>query len=153
VPLYEKGIKAAVAALGQDDEGLDEVVANFGTYAEEINDEPYSGKEVIGEVLDCGKVVKELAGLHKEAFIVLNTVRDHTVDQQAVREAAGNKLDVFAVDVWRMEDYAEELYDDPAEQRRAFLSELVYTLSTAGVLTKGDLPVYVVKATPVTSPV
>ncbi len=40
-----------------------------------------------------------------------------------------------------MEDIALSLYENPADQRRAFLSEMAYALGTAAVLTKGDLPV------------
>jgi len=51
-------------------------------------------------------------------------------------------VQVFAVDVWRMKQLAEKMNNTPADQQRAFLSELVYTLSVTATLTIGDLPVY-----------
>jgi hypothetical protein len=77
---------------------------------------------------------------------VLNTVRACTVNQKLIREITDDKAQIFAVDVWRMQDIAGKLYDDRAAHQRAFLSELIYTLATAAVLTKGDLPVDVVEA-------
>jgi len=47
---------------------------------------------------------------------------------------------------WRLEDIALSLSSRDKRQRsQAFLSELIYSLSIAGVLTKGDLPVYMVR--------
>jgi hypothetical protein len=150
---YEGGIKSGAQALGFDEAGLDPVFANYQAYAEEIKGQSYSGKIIADKIKSIGKVIKELTGGHKEAFIVINKVRGYTVDQKAVRAAAGGKLDVFAVDFWRLEDYSYKLYRDPAEQRQALGGMLVYTLATAGVLTRGDLPVYAVDAAPVREPI
>ena len=145
---YESQIRGSIESLGIPTDGLDEVFGNYRSYAAEIAEQPYAGKQVTAEITADDKVVKELQGEHIEAFTVLNTVRGYTVNQRAVREATGGKIDVFAVDVWRMEDYANELYETEDERRKAFLSELVYTLATAAVLTKGDQAVYLVEAEP-----
>lgn len=112
-------------------------------------DEGYAGQEVAAAILGCGKVVKQLEGGHKEWFVVLNTAKGFTVNQEAVRAVTGGEVQVFGVDVWRMQDLAERLYpDNPSAQRQAFLSELVYTLAVSATLTKGDLPVYLIEAAP-----
>jgi hypothetical protein len=143
---YKDQIRGVIDLLGVDTADLGEVEANFAATAETNRGQAFSGKKVMGQVVDDGKIVKELAGLHIETRIVLNMVEGYTVNQQFVRGYIGGKADVFAVDVWRMQQLAENMYpDEPAMQQKAFLSELVYTLATAAVLTKGDLPVYVIQ--------
>lgn len=144
---YKDQIRGVIDLLGIDTADLDEVEDNFAATAEANRGQVFSGKKVMGEVEDDGKVIKELAGPHIETRIVLNMIAGYTINQQFVRGKTGGKADVFAVDVWRLQQLAESLYpDDPAEQHKAFLSELVYTLATAAVLTKGDLPVYVIQS-------
>ncbi|MGF7228485.1 MAG: cadmium-containing carbonic anhydrase [Candidatus Saccharibacteria bacterium] len=138
-------IAATIAFLGVDTEGLDEVQNSYANYADRVEGQPYSGRQVMDMIIDNGKIVKELADGHLETRVLLNMVEGYTVDQERVREATDGRAQVFAVDVWRLKQIAEKLYDDPAEQQRAFLSELVYTLATAAVLTKGDLPVYAIQ--------
>lgn len=142
---YKDKIRSAIALLGVETEGLDDVEENFAAAANVNRGQNYSGKAVMQTIRDDGKVVKELAGGHVETRIILNFVEGYTVDQNLVREKTGGAAEIFAVDVWRMKQLAEEMYDDPVDQHKAFLSELVYTLATAGVLTKGDLPVYAVQ--------
>lgn len=132
------------SALGVDTTGLDDVLDNFAAYNEYIGSQPYSGRAAMDTVIDNGKVVKELADDHKETRVLLNFVDGYTVDQGYVRDVTGGRAQVFAVDVPRLKQISEGLYDDPAQQHRALLSELVYTLATAAVLTKGDLPVYAI---------
>ena len=145
VVTYRDQIRGAIDFLGADTTDLGKIEDNFATTVEVNRGQTFSGKKVMKGIVDDGKIVKELAGPHIETRIVLNMVEGYTVNQQFVREKTGGKADVFAVDVWRMRQLAEKLYDDPAEQQKAFLSELVYTLATAAVLTKGDLPIYVVQ--------
>ena len=97
---------------------------------------------MVGEIIDSGKIVKELTGKHLEMYIVLNDVEGYTVNQELVREVSGDQVQVFAVDVWRLKELAAELYEQPEEQALALKSMLVYTLAVAATLTKGDLPVY-----------
>jgi hypothetical protein len=53
------------------------------------------------------------------------------------------------VDSPRLEDIAHNLFPDNSQkQQQAYLSELIYTLAIAAVLTKGDLPVYLIEAAP-----
>ncbi len=65
-----------------------------------------------------------------------------TINQAAIREVSGGKAQVFAVDVWRLKSISERLYGSAEDQGKAFASMIVYTLATAAILTKGNLPVY-----------
>jgi len=146
---YEMPIRGAITLLLDQVAGLNEVYANFRAYVQQIAADPdYSGKAVMDLILNNkhSRIVKQLGGEHKECRIVLNTVRDYTVNQKLIREMTKDKAQIFAVDVWRMQDIAGKLYGEKSAQQRAFLSELIYTLATAAVLTKGDLPVDVVEA-------
>lgn len=149
---FKDEIAATIQTLGVSTHHLPEVMANYALYAERIKDQPYSGKQTMQGVINSGKIVKELADDHRETRIVLNFVEGMTIDQQYVRDVTDGRAQAFGVDVWRMRQIAEKLTAnqdgsinaDAAE--KAFLGELVYTLATASVLTKGDLPVYKVAA-------
>jgi hypothetical protein len=146
VAKYRDTIGKQFEALGVSTDGLAAVFDNFAAYAERIQGQSFQGRNVMEMIIDVGKIVKELGGPHKEARIVLNHVRGMTVNQQLVREASGGEVDIFAVDVWRMQDLAVRLHpNDEVAQTRAFQSMLAYTLAVAAVLTKGDLPVYAVQ--------
>lgn len=140
---YEQAIREVIAMLEVDQTDIDKVYANFRAYTETIARHPqYSGRKVSDVIIGQGKIVKLLGGPHKERGIVLNQIRDHTVNQQLIREATNDEAQIFAVDVWRLTDIADGLSDnDPARANNALLSELIYTIATAAVLTKGDLPV------------
>lgn len=144
---YENEIREIIEALGADTGELGTVYANFKDYVDALpTDEKYSGKRVMGKIVDAGKIIKQLVGKHREKYIILNTVRGYTVDQELVRKQTGGRAEAFAVDTWRLEDIASGLHpEDPKTEAQAYLSELVYTLGTAAVLTKGDLPVYLIR--------
>ena len=147
---YRSEIETAIGLLTPDTEGLDEVLDNYAAYAGEIADQSYAGREVMDTIIDNGKIVKELDGPHLEVAIVISTVEGFTVNQDHIRDISDGKAQVFAVDVPRLTQIAEKLHkNDPARQRQAFLSMLVYTLGTSATLTKGDLPVYIVSGKPV----
>lgn len=149
---FKDNIRASIEALGIDTTGLDDVEAAYEAFAaSNIGD--YAGADVIGEIIENGKIVKELDDDHKEMVVILNTVENHTVDQEKIRAATGAKAQAFAVDVWRVKQLADRMYAHQPEdvRHKAFLSELVYTLATAGTLTKGDLPVYVISKQPETA--
>ncbi len=144
---YESQIRAVIDVLGADTSELNTVYKNFYDYVDKLPAaEDYSGRRVMGKIMRAGKFVKQLAGKHHEKYILLNAVRDYTVDQELVRRATNGRAQVFAVDIWRMEDIASGLnpHDTTAESQ-TYLSELIYTLATSAVLTKGDLPVYLIK--------
>jgi hypothetical protein len=144
---FKDSIRASIGALGVSTEGLDEVEEAYENYAEIMNTDTYSGADVMSEIIGSGKVVKELEDEHKEVVIVLNMVEDHTLNQSVVRDISGHKAQAFAVDVWRVKQLADRLYasESDGQRHKAFLSQLVYTLSTAGTLTKGDLPVIAIQ--------
>lgn len=145
---YENQIRETIGLIGIDTDSLDKVYNNFKNFADTIEGQSYSGSAVMDKVVDSGVIVKELEGSHEEVAIVLNTVEGHTVDQDFIRELSDGQAQVFATDIHRLEQIANELFDDPAEQKQALLSMVVYTLATAATLTKGDLPVYVVSKQP-----
>jgi len=137
--------KTGIDALLATDYSM-EITDNFRRYGETIKGQEFHGMDVMNEIADWGKIIKELEGGHLEARILLNLVRGKTVDQGLVHKVSGGKADVFAVDVWRLQDLAERLHpENVTAQQRAFQSMLAYTLGVAAVLTSGKLPVYVIK--------
>lgn len=145
---FEAKIRGTVDALGIGDDYLDDIFANYRAASQRFAGKEYAGTKVIDGAKRHGKVVKELDADHLEAFILLNYVEGHTVNQQLVRQKTDNQVQVFAVDVWRMRQIAEKMYpDDLQKQGQAFVSQLVYMLATAATLTPGDLPVRAIEQT------
>ncbi len=147
---YEEPIRNVIEALGTDTEQLDTVYENLRAYVGEMPEQtPYSGRKVMERIVGAGKVIKKLGGEHRERRIILNTVREHTVNQGLIRQETGGRAQAFAVDIWRLGDIADRLFPEEPERRdQAYLSELIYTLAIAAVLTKGDLPVDMVRQSP-----
>lgn len=144
---FKDQIAATIGVLTDDKhqpEVLTDVQSNFTAMAERIKNKPYSGKRVMDKVREKDKVVKELEGDHRETHIIINTVAGTTVDQDFVRTLTDDAAQAFVVDEWRLRELSQELYSSEADQETAYISMLVYTLATAGTLTKGDLPVYVI---------
>ncbi len=144
----EDEIRGALALLGQDSPNIETVFDNFRSYYRETMSkaEPYEGRTVMKNIIESNAVIKDLGGEHLEGRIVLNKVRGYTVNQNLIRLVTGDRAQVFAIDVWRLEDICKKLYpDQPDEQQKAFLSQLVYTLATSAVLTKGDLPIDIIE--------
>jgi hypothetical protein len=145
--IYENPIRAVIAGLdGVNDSEINAVFVNYRDYVPAFltRQENFDSARVMDEIITSeSKVVKQLGGAHHESGIVLNEVRGYTVNQGLVREATGNQAQTFAVDIWRLQDIAAKLSGgDKKLGQQALLSELVYTLAIAAVLTKGDLPVY-----------
>ncbi|HWB39558.1 MAG TPA: cadmium-containing carbonic anhydrase [Candidatus Saccharimonadales bacterium] len=142
---YQRPIREVIKALGISDEGFDEVLKNYGTYVREVlaRATPYSGKQVMAEITAASKVIKQLSGNHLERRIILNEVRGYTVNQRLLREVTNDQAQVFAIEVWRLVDIANQQFEGKALKiHQAVLSQLAYTLGIAAVLTQGDLPVY-----------
>jgi hypothetical protein len=149
---FESEIRATIAALVPDTNGLDKILENYTAYADAHTGQSFSGNAVMKAIVDSGKVVKQLDGDHKEARIILNTVEGYTVNQELIRQVSDETAQVFAVDVWRLQNLAGRLYpNDAVKQQQAFLSELVYTLGVAGTLTNGTLPTYLIQKSPVSA--
>lgn len=140
------GVVDVLTAGQHEHQYLNDVQDNFDQAADASKDKPYSGKKVIEKILGKEKVVKELEGEHRETLIIINTIPGTTVDQGYVRRITGGWAQAFAVDEWRLRELSQKLDDTQEAQEKSYLSMLVYTLATAGTLTKGDLPVYVIKA-------
>lgn len=128
---------------------LSEVFDNYERYQDEQSNEDHAGSEIIDVAAGDKKVVKELDSKegHREVAIILNFVENMTVNQQLIREKTGNVAQVFGVDIPRLLKIANRRYESDKERKAAFISMLVYTLSTAATLTDGTLPVYGVRPT------
>jgi len=146
----QENIRSVIGVLGLNNDlldGEDGVVANYTDFYESDvkgHEAEYSGRAALQELLDNGKIVKELGGDHTEVRIIINMVKGKTVNQELIREVSGGTAQVFCVDFPRLQEIAEGMYDDPADQEKALVSMVVHTLGVAGTLTKGDLPVYVI---------
>jgi len=146
VVTYRDDIYATILSMNDqiDAQVLDEVLDSFASFAQKQTESMYNGKTVLDGIKQEEKVVKKLVSDHSEMFIVLNEVAGYTVSQHTVRDATKEKVQVFAVDMWRIQEIANRLYDgeDEETKQRAVLGEIAYTLATAATLTAGDLPVY-----------
>ena len=131
------------------------IIKDFGDYVAAGGTADYRGGEVIDDIVDDGKIVKELGGGHLEGYIIINCVRGKTVDQGAIREISKGKIDVFVIDAWRLQDLAAGLHPAGADsgeteesaapkRQRAFQSMLLYTLGVSAVLTNGKLGTFVI---------
>jgi hypothetical protein len=144
---YRAQIEAAAEALtgisNEQNETLKIVLDRYASYANKIIGQSYKGANVMKNIIDNGKIVKELEGEHFEARFLINKMRGFTANQELVRSVSDGKAQLFAVDEWRIEDLSNALYKEPQKQREAYMSMLVYTLATASVLTAGDIQVSV----------
>lgn len=143
IETFRQPIADAIAMFGFQTDALSVILDRFAVYGQQHEADAYVGSDVMAKILAQGKVVKQLAGAHQEIAVILNTIEDWTVDQAAVRAATANLAQVFAVDVWRLAALAKQFNGLAAD---ALQCELAYTLATAAVLTKGDLPVYMLSA-------
>jgi hypothetical protein len=146
---YESAIRGVIAVLGIDPTGIEAVYANFRRYMthEMAIAQEYSGISVMDHILAAGKIIKRLGGNHLEKRIVINQIKGYTVNQKLLRDVTEGHGQVFGIDVWRLDDIATGLFPNRNnQQHEALLSELIYTLGTAGVLTPGDLPVDLIQA-------
>jgi hypothetical protein len=144
-------ITGVIETLGLDTAGLGEIFGEYDEYvASQVvgKEEEYSGVEAYKEVVASGRVNKELDGDHAEVRIILNMVHGKTVNQELIRQVSNEAAQVFAVDVWRLQDVANRAFETKEERHKAFLSMLVHTLAVSSVLTKGDLPVYIINEVP-----
>ncbi|MCA9333130.1 hypothetical protein KDA00_04645 [Candidatus Saccharibacteria bacterium] len=144
--VFESQIReVSINVLGLDEQDVDVAYQNIKSFLPSMESESYKGSDVADEVINEGKVVKELTGPHLEMYILLNEVDGFTVDQAKIRELSDERVQAFSVDVWRMRQQANDSYDNPEEANVAFAGAVIYTLATAGTLTAGDLPVYLIK--------
>ena len=106
---------------------------------------------------ECENVArKELTGKHQEAYVVINTRKGVTFDQESFRQSmvdkygADSKLpQVFVVDIWQAESMIDALakkgHIDEGKKSSAMAAVTIYTLATAATLTDGTLPVFLAK--------
>ncbi|HMS31758.1 MAG TPA: cadmium-containing carbonic anhydrase [Candidatus Saccharibacteria bacterium] len=106
---------------------------------------------------ECENVArKELTGNHQEAFVVINTRKGVTFDQESFRQSmvdehgVDSKIpQVFVVDIWQAESMIDALakkgHIDESRRSSAMAAVTIYTLATAATLTDGTLPVFLAK--------
>lgn len=155
---YRENIRSTIDALidplvnrAELDGMVETAIDNFETvtkasagYEPTVDQQPveYRGGAVLSKITGRKKKVAELEGEHKEVAIVINVdLEDMTFDQNMVRKATGGKAQVFPVDVPRMKQIADKLFEYDHDKKQAVISMLIYSLGTAATLTKGDLPV------------
>ena len=127
-----------LSAIGSTFSNIEGTVSSF-------DKSTYSGAKVVDGAIKRGKIVAELGDSHYEVAIVVNTdIEDKTFDQSKIREKTGDKAQVFAWDIPRMRKLATEAFDTPEERQQAFISMFVFSLATATILTKNDLPIYLI---------
>jgi hypothetical protein len=95
----------------------------------------------------AGAVIKELNGSHNEVFVILNYVPGTTFNQTKLNTITDSKVQAFAVDIWRIDAYAEAVArwhkSDKQAYDTALCAGLVYTLAAAAVLTDGSQEIFV----------
>lgn len=137
-----------LSVFGYSREDAEPVVQNFVDYSQGLVGQDYSGRTVVDEVIDEGMVVKQLGGPHREFGLVVSDVEGYTADQQGVRDISDDTLQIFVVDMPRIRRIARDYTknsSDPKAYDRAVISQLVFTLGVAGVLTTGDQKVWYVQ--------
>lgn len=143
---YESEIRGVMDMLGIEQKHTDRTFDEFKSFQPTMDAESYQGADVADEIIEEGKVVKELEGEHLEMYVLLNEVYGTTVDQEKIRELSKGKIQVFGLDVWRLRELSERAFDKPEDQAIAFAGMIAYSLGVSATLTAGDLPVYSIKA-------
>lgn len=152
-PEFKKDAIATINALaGDKGEGLmpaiEETYKNIEDTFPSFDEQNYSGQKVVDGAVKRGKIVAVLDGIHREVAIVINVdLEDKTFDQSKIRSETDDVAQVFSVDVPRMRRLADQAYDDPEEKQKALISMFIYSLAVATVLTKNDLPIYLISQT------
>lgn len=143
---YENEIRGVMDMLGIEQRHADRTFDEFKGFQPTMDAESYKGADVADEVIEEGKVVKELEGKHLEMYVLLNEVYGTTVDQEKIRDLSQGKIQVFGLDVWRLRELSGRAFDEPEDQAVAFAGMIAYSLGVSATLTAGDLPVYSIKA-------
>lgn len=154
--VYETEIADNIRALVDPEQNraeLDGMIETAMTNFKELSDsqqseseteEPYKGGKILSKLLHRNKKIAELKGGHNEVAVVINTdMEDMTFDQEAVRKSTEGRAQVFPIDVPRLKEISQSMFEYEPDQKRAVISMLIYSLSTAATLTKGDLPVFI----------
>jgi hypothetical protein len=149
VSTHADKVYESLAVFGYSREQAQPIMENYKAYGRELIGQTYSGRKVVDEIIDEGMIVKQLGGKHMEFGLVICDVEGYTINQQGVRDASHNTLQVFAADMPRMRRIAREytkLRDDPNAFDQAMISQLVFTLGVSGVLTQGDQTIWNVQS-------
>lgn len=136
---------------------IDSVFADYGIL---VDDKDYfsnaQGAKTRDLIASNGSVIKELDADHLEGLVVLNDIEGTTFDQRKFDEKLQSKgveseIQVFVVDTWRGQMYADAVAQVAVEtldnvdyeeaRQKAYADFLIRTLAIAATLTKGDLEV------------
>lgn len=138
-------------AADTDDQLLAVIKSTFENIKETVpsfDKSTYSGAKVVDGAIKRGKIVAYLGDKHNEVAIVINTdIEDKTFDQSKIREKTNDLAQIFSWDIPRMRKIVIEAFDTAEERQKAFISMFVFSLATATVLTKNDLPIYLISKT------
>lgn len=122
---------------------IEDIATNCAKFSKDFSNTSFNRREVLNDYIDRKKVVAELDGAHQEAFIVVNIDIDNmTLNQQRVRDVSGGIIQAFAMDIPRAKFICDKLYAEPDAKKIGLIAMLLYSFSTASILTKGDLPVF-----------
>lgn len=126
---------------------VEEVFDNYKKALGTIDPETYKGASVFKKIENSGLVVKALGGKHNEIMIVINCIKNTTLDQAALNELTNNEAQAFSIDEWKFRELAKKIADgNNDEELKAYIGMFVYAIATSAVLTAGDQNVYVRKA-------
>lgn len=155
---FKNEIQETLEKLGLFNQEASDKVNGVFSSRNEVYFEGYNGAQRQAYLEeDCDNVVRKvLAGSHQEAFVVINTRKGVTFDQESFRQSmvdkygADSKLpQVFVVDIWQAESMIDKLIEkghiEANQKSVAMAAVLTYTLATAATLTDGTLPVFLAK--------
>jgi hypothetical protein len=106
-----------------------------GQFRTKLVDEVKEGGEQIGE-----KTVETSAGEHRELLLVINHVEGQTFDRDGFAASNEGLAQAFNYDAWAVPQRARDIFtDDSDKQNIMMVTNFMYAVATAMVLTDGSL--------------
>jgi len=106
-----------------------------GQFRSDIVEEVKDGGERIGE-----KTVETSAGEHREVFLMVNQVEGETFDRDGFAASTHGLAQAFNYDAWAVPQRARDIFtDEPAKRHIMMVTNFMYAVATAMVLTDGSL--------------
>lgn len=92
------------------------------------------------------EAIEKMTGAHKEAALIINTVKDQTFHRDLFCLNQANKLQIFNYDFWSTAERAAVLYRHDPKKRAEFISaRVMYAVGAMMVLTDGSIEVAIRK--------
>lgn len=147
ISMYPDFIKSILKVMMDDKYNelkVEEVLNNYKKALGTIDPETYKGASVFKKIENSGSVVKALGGKHNEVMIVINCIKNTTLDQAALNGLTNNQAQAFSIDEWKFREFALKIAaGNSDEELKAYIGMFVYAIATSAVLTNGDQNVYV----------